>query len=783
MGGEVFDNETSSNIEQVLDSLRTCIGENGNPLGGVISVGLYNATALDNLSKAVADGISKRRDKQFIDDLSKAYSKIVNASVAAQNNIWNTAVDRFVKGIEEKDKKESKFVTNLSTFFTSQFPKIAKIAGISFDIAKVFTEQQLQWYDWYEKLGSSGVSLSNGLDGLTREADKAGLELDDYVNLLRNNSESVAHLSGAFGKGTETFSKVQNNAKELGKSLGMSAKESAQFSANFAKDYAWLYSTQADGMEQLNNKTNEYLTYLDKLSKATGKSRDSIAKETEARETEIRWKVWESDPVNRQKRALWSSMGISKEIQESWAFGMPNAQSSMFEWQSPEIARIAKMQNVNDIKGVNDTIDELIILRDQNKEKWKNDIDNYKNSPEMLIPNNDYQTLLHQADILKIRLMGLSDKDELLKNQADNDVYEAIRDLAEVKNVGLNELKDAAHLSSDNLQTLAEKTSELSTKFLNFINDINDKGGLLEASKKHLTEKYKKEDIIKNAQIAQISGGVLSSLMLGLGIKNTIGMMRNSAPVTPTPTPTPTSPVSPTRSITNFNKLGKGLSFLYFAKDAYEAYQNGDDIETAKNAMMAGVSTINPLLSTFVEYSGDLYEAYERGPEQFFNDAQKRVTKRNLLENMAHPVDTYAGVIKNTEDSYNIIKERGVSGTLDMIKEAAKKEGGWWNLAKHAFGFGDENLNIKNNQMEQVNNNQAEKMQDNVQSEKHWFEEAVEKLIEKQQEGQKNNNKDLLQKCSDFTDQTKETNRILQNINNTIQHSDNIGSYGQSIIP
>lgn len=40
MGVENVDNETSSNIEQVLDSLRTCIGENGNPLGGVVSVGL-----------------------------------------------------------------------------------------------------------------------------------------------------------------------------------------------------------------------------------------------------------------------------------------------------------------------------------------------------------------------------------------------------------------------------------------------------------------------------------------------------------------------------------------------------------------------------------------------------------------------------------------------------------------------------------------------------------------------------------------------------------------------
>lgn len=761
MGSEVFDSETSSNIEQVLDSLRLCIGTGGSPLGGVVSVGLYDSTSLNNLSKAVADGISKRRDKQFIDDLSKAYSKIVTASVAAQNNIWNTAVDKFVKGIEEKDKKESKFVTNLSTFFTSQFPKITKIAGISFDIAKMFGKEQLRWYDWYEKLGSSGVSLSNGLDELTREADKAGLELDDYVNLLRNNSESVAHLSGAFGKGTETFSKVQNNAKELGKSLGMSAKESAQFSANFAKDYAWLYSTQADGMEQLNNKTNEYLTYLDKLSKATGKSRDSIAKETEARETEIRWKVWESDPVNRQKRALWTSMGISKEIQESWAFGMPNAQSSMFEWQSPEIARIAKMQNVNDIKGVNNTIDELIILRDKNKEKWKNDIDNYKNSPEMLIPNNEYHTLLHQADVLKIRLMGLSDKDELLKNQADNDVYKAIRDLAEVKNVGLNELKEGAHLSSENLQTLAKKTSDLSQAFLNFINDINDKGGLLEASKKHLTEKYKKEDIIKNAQIVQTAGGVLSSLILGHEIKNTIGMMRNRK-VQGAPEIAPK--IAPKTSTGKLPKTGRILAGMTYANEAFDNYNDGDDFEAKKNIVMMGASLWRYPSTAIVDTLGSYYEAYDKGAEQMFVNAQKRNKNRDIFEKAMHPAESFASIIKNGEDTIDIIRNNGLRGTLDMVSKFAENKGGWLNLIKDVTSGYDENKN----QGEKMKSPKIELEQEYNEKEKNKSEELKKQLNDKD---------DLRNKLQTLIDNTNETNRLLNSIKSNTNNDENPGSY------
>lgn len=131
--------------------------------------------------------------------------------------------------------------------------------------------------DAFRQLTSSGADLGGSLTEVRESAAKAGLSLDDYVNVITQNAESFARLSGNVATGAKVFREIsgtiQKNFGPQLANLGFTIGEVSEFTAGYLEIQTRLGRAQRMTQTQLINGSQEYLLELDQLSRITGMSR------------------------------------------------------------------------------------------------------------------------------------------------------------------------------------------------------------------------------------------------------------------------------------------------------------------------------------------------------------------------------------------------------------------------------------------------------------------------------------------------------------------------------
>ena len=467
--GNSYDNITDYsdfiNTAEILDKLNLCISSGGAPLGGAVSVGIYDQTSIDNLSKAIATGISKRKDVTYQQSLLNGFNAVKNSV----NSQTNTLIIGFEKHNKELMKKEEEAFNPIKIFmnsFAKNYPNISKMATLVSQFATFEYEQQMKWMDWYRQINESGVYLSGGMDSLTEKANKTGLKLDEMVKLYTKHSDVVADMGGLFGNGTEAFAKLIGLTKDTGKNLGMIPNQTAEITANFAKDYAWLYSQQADGVEELSIRTNQYLMHLDKLSKATGKSWQTIEKETEAREKEFRIQLWLSNDENKKKKQIWDQIGIPKEVQEALMFGLPNSKSAMFQANDPEL--YALLQRGASLEELKAHAMKRANLTNEEYQRWQEN--------NLGIMGEEWNSLMMGHTFVERNLQKM----DLEQNNKDNNEESNAKTLSDLMGIQeklngvLNGFTQTLKISDENLSTYVSELKTVTNKISEYVNNITD---------------------------------------------------------------------------------------------------------------------------------------------------------------------------------------------------------------------------------------------------------------------------------------------------------------------
>ena len=453
------------NASEILEKLNLCISTGGAPLGGTLSVGIYDQTSIDNLSKAIATGISRRKDTEFQKSIKEGITSIRN-SVDAQKNAWIIAFEKHAKEQTDREKEAFSPLKNFTNGFIKAYPAISKVAELVSTFATFEYEQQMKWMNWYQQINESGVYLSGGMDSLTEKANKAGLKLDDMVKLYTKHSDVVADMGGLFENGTEAFAKLVSLTKDTGKKLGMTADQNAEITANFAKDYAWLYSQQVDGVEELSIRTNQYLMHLDKLSKATGKSWQTIEKETEAREKEFRIQLWLSNDENKKKKQIWDQLGLSKEIQEALMFGLPNSKSAMLQANDPEL--YALLQRGASLEELKAHAMKRANLTNAEYQRWQEN--------NLGIMGEEWNSLMMGHTFVERNLMKMdleqNSKDE--NEESNAKTFEKLRNIQEELNRVLNGFTQTLKISDNNLSAYVSGFEELTKKVTEYVNTLTD---------------------------------------------------------------------------------------------------------------------------------------------------------------------------------------------------------------------------------------------------------------------------------------------------------------------
>jgi hypothetical protein len=171
----------------------------------------------------------------------------------------------------------------------------------------------------YDQVAASGAAVADGMTGLFRQFNTAGLSLQQFQKVVTQNAQALARFKGMAGAGAEDFSEAvgkltQGQDTSLRK-LGMGAGDIADTAAAFVTQQTRLGKSQSMTTEQISAGTKQYALELDALSKVTGLSREAIQKQQDAALSESKFRAnYELMMANGQGAAAKAMMTLQTRM-------------------------------------------------------------------------------------------------------------------------------------------------------------------------------------------------------------------------------------------------------------------------------------------------------------------------------------------------------------------------------------------------------------------------------------------------------------------------------------
>ena len=185
--------------------------------------------------------------------------------------------------------------------FASKFGILGKIlgafitAGAKYVIA--VNEQSDKLFASYQQLSKVGAAGASGMTGVFKSMQEFGYnieQLGDFGNLIKQNAESLASMSGTVNQGTRVFSGMANtirNSKIQTEflNLGISLNGINEGIGGYLRITTLTGTAQRKTQSELTQGAVEYIKNLDVLTKLTGQSAETLQQEREARMQEQRF--------------------------------------------------------------------------------------------------------------------------------------------------------------------------------------------------------------------------------------------------------------------------------------------------------------------------------------------------------------------------------------------------------------------------------------------------------------------------------------------------------------
>lgn len=139
-------------------------------------------------------------------------------------------------------------------------------------------------YKTYQDLGRAGATASDGITGVFRNMQNLGYgieELDKMVQLVAQNSETLAKFSLTAADGTNAFAQGMAKIQRDGqlRDLGKTTDDINAAGAAFVRQNVKAGISQTQVGNQLGAQTKAYILELDRLQRLTGTSADALQKQ------------------------------------------------------------------------------------------------------------------------------------------------------------------------------------------------------------------------------------------------------------------------------------------------------------------------------------------------------------------------------------------------------------------------------------------------------------------------------------------------------------------------
>ena len=188
----------------------------------------------------------------------------------------------FNSGLDELAKAATLAGTALTLLVPGGIVMKAVIGGLTMAATaaiaytKAANEMADKLYKGYEGLQKSGAAAADGMTGLYRDAKKLGLgmnELDSFVGLVAENSQTLALFSGSVSDGRKKFAnmgKALEGSREEFFRLGISQQEQNEGMMRYVKNMTLAGRAQNMTTKELAEGARAYIYEQDKLTKLTG---------------------------------------------------------------------------------------------------------------------------------------------------------------------------------------------------------------------------------------------------------------------------------------------------------------------------------------------------------------------------------------------------------------------------------------------------------------------------------------------------------------------------------
>lgn len=305
------------------------------------------------LAMAASKGLTQKAQKELEADLkklsksTKKLTETVDDETAAKQKAAKE-LEKRLKAEEESTKtirsvsaglnKLGSTVVNVATGMTGLISNLSKVgnsltsAAGSLDSIPVFGSTLStvfgavagaaeKSYKAFQDSASVGANFGGSITDMIDSATSAGLTFDDFTSIIKENSESLTLLGGSSANGAKRLAEMGKSIKNsaLGDQLAGLGYTTADINSGMAKYSGMLGRTsglQGKTNAQLISGTGNYLKQLDAVAKLTGKNREVLEQEQEARLTDAQFRSKLSKLGDDAANAQTLISSLPKELQK-----------------------------------------------------------------------------------------------------------------------------------------------------------------------------------------------------------------------------------------------------------------------------------------------------------------------------------------------------------------------------------------------------------------------------------------------------------------------------------
>ena len=230
--------------------------------------GIDNATLKDLEKEATAGAASIQQTAISTDQLTDSQDKLVK---------HNQFVDASFAGLIDSTKQMAAGNATLSGVLAN-FSALPGPLGLVVRALSAFAEFQETNMKTYQSMSTAGANFGGSLTDMRLAAQGSFVSLEQFGNLIKNNSRVLASMGGTVDDGARAFAAMSNSlltskAGENLLSLGYTTEDVNQGMLTYIAATGGRTKEEMKNTQALTASTTEYLTELDKLTQFSGVSR------------------------------------------------------------------------------------------------------------------------------------------------------------------------------------------------------------------------------------------------------------------------------------------------------------------------------------------------------------------------------------------------------------------------------------------------------------------------------------------------------------------------------